>query len=261
MNLESGYHVHTIDKLVNGHSHRQSLARLLIGLAVAVLFTGIAGNLPGALVFPEPPAEARAIVAKNIKQNAVFLRITNVESVTMAYPHKVYSEAAGWLDGVQFAVAVTSSPWTWQYLLVRGTNTFATAKIDPAQEAGGALRFAGLEKSRACGEILQALKSVETLALIKRQDYEVRLLDISEPTEFTAVWLHAKADDLFIPLPSAPGGLKPYQRYPEMQVRGSLKLLLTKEAEQAAQNVAPRRGMPPGRGARGGMANPPGGGF
>jgi hypothetical protein len=235
---------------VNAFSHKAKFKRLLTRLGL--ILTLISGSAQAGLIFPKPPDEARAIVVKNIKDNAPFLGVTNADQVSLSYPHRVYTEMDSWFEGTPFAQAADASAWNWQYLLFKGTNIFGSADISPAPAVGAPMRFGGLQKGRTCAEILQAISAAEKLPQVVRQDYEVRLIEISANIEFNAVWFHAKSDDFFLPLPSAPAGLTPFKKCSEIQIRGQMKLqqapVYTPNMPEATPPRAPARS---GRGATG----------
>jgi hypothetical protein len=94
--------------------------------------------------------------------------------------------------------------------------------FDTDAKTGKALRFGGLFETCFSKETLEALRMAEALPQVKKQDYELRFLDIPV-VYFVAVWLHAESDDILIPLPPAFGRWSAYQPCSESDMIKLLK--------------------------------------
>jgi len=94
--------------------------------------------------------------------------------------------------------------------------------FDADPKTGKALRFGALYETCFAKETLEALRKAEKLPQIKKQDYELRFLDIPS-VYFVAVWLHRESDDILIPLPSTFGRWDAYQPYSESAMIKLLK--------------------------------------
>ena len=114
-----------------------------------------------------------------------------------------------------------------QVLLDKATailNLASAAVSDPAAAGRGvtAARIGSLFETCFSKETLEALRMAEALPQVKKQDYELRFLDIPA-VYFVAVWLHAESDDILIPLPPAFGRWSAYQPCSESDMIKLLK--------------------------------------
>jgi len=98
---------------------------------------------------------------------------------------------------------------------------------------GKALKFNGLNRPFFPDAPLDALRTAEQLPQVKKQDYELRILEASA-VYFRAVWLHGESDDIIIPLPETFRRWNAYQPYSESQ----MIMLLKPEAKKVLK--APR---------------------
>ena len=94
--------------------------------------------------------------------------------------------------------------------------------FDADPKNGKAPQFGALYQTYFANETLQALRIAEQLPQMKTQDYEVLRLDIMS-LPFVAVWLHAKSDDIIIPLVVSFGRWNAFQIYSESQMIKLLK--------------------------------------
>jgi hypothetical protein len=96
-------------------------------------------------------------------------------------------------------LSAAESGGSWMYLFTHGTNAVGAAGLIADEKTGKALRANGLYETDFSNETLEALRTAEQLPQVKKQDYEIRRLEIPS-IHFVAVWLHGKADDIIIPL-------------------------------------------------------------
>lgn len=183
-------------------------------LCLALVLSGglFCHNCDAAIIYPKAPEGGRQVVYKNL--DAKFLGVSQVEDLAIADPHREYfvgatSLASGHLlDAAKFA--------GWRYLLLHETNAVGAAELKKD------LRFNSLQKSGFGCETLEALRIAKELPEIKKQDYELRYLTIPA-VNFVAVWLHAKSNDIIIPLPPTWKRLNAYQPHSEKQIIQALK--------------------------------------
>ena len=195
---------------------------LLLCLA---LILGGGFNCQAAVVSPQAPAGGRQIafecVSQMLKEHPDGPVLAEpglkIADVSVAEPFGLYyvgltNLAAGKL----LSVAESSS---WQYLLLHGTSAVGAVTL---KQTNGKLIFAGLYETDCSSETLEALRIAGQLPQVKKQDYELRRLDVPSIL-FVAVWLHGKSDDIIIPLPNTFGRWNAYQAYSESQMIRRLK--------------------------------------
>ena len=102
------------------------------------------------------------------------------------------------------------------------------------EKTGKALDSNGLWESNFSNETLEALRIAQQLPQAKKQDCELRRLDIM-PILFVAVWLHGKSDDIIIPLGLTFGRWNAYQPYSERQMIKLLKPEAKKKLKAPAE--------------------------
>ncbi len=171
-----------------------------------------------AIVYPKASDGGRQIVYKNL--DLKFLGVSRIEDLAIAAPHRGYLVGLTNLAAGHFLSA--AKPYCWRYPLSQGTNGVGAAVLNADAKSGKARGFNSLEKSGFANETAEALRIAEQLPQIKKQDYELRYLNIPA-VSFVAVWLHAKSDDIIIPLPPTSGGLNANQPYSESQIISLLK--------------------------------------
>ena len=162
-------------------------------------------------------------------ENNLILGGLHIEDLTIGDPYGAYyveptSLAAGrLLSGRDSASGCIFS--------LHGTNAVGAEGLDADKKTGKALGFSGLYKSNFSYETLEALRIVEQLPQIKKQDYELRRLQYRPPS-FVAIWLHRKSDDIILPLPPTFGRWNAYQPYSEKQM---IKLLKPEAKKRLAE--------------------------
>ncbi|MDR3458245.1 MAG: hypothetical protein P4N60_12420 [Verrucomicrobiae bacterium] len=195
---------------------------LLPGLALVLSGVGHA-----AIIYPTGPDGGLLIVSHAIGEvrpdEPVFGELRKAD-VVVASPHRFYS--AGVTDLISGHLLDVRTPETWwEYPIMRGTNLIGTATMmESGAKTGGTLKFGilsvpGNADNRDRGqETLAFLRELKNWLQVKQQDYELRMLNLPG-LSFQAIWLHAKTDDLIIPLPwySNPT-IHPYQPYSEKQL-------------------------------------------
>ncbi len=177
-----------------------------------------------AIVYYKAPEGGRQIVHKEvgeIQREHGTLGNVRMEDLTISEPHRWYSVGLTDLASGHLLSAATSR--SWRYILMHGTNSVGVATVfDADAKTGNAQRFGALYDTGLGKETLKALQAAEKLPQIRKQDYELRFLDVM-PVYFFAVWLHGKSDDIIIPLPPTYGRWNAYQPYSESQMMKLLK--------------------------------------
>lgn len=111
----------------------------------------------------------------------------------------------------------------WQYRLMHGSNTVGLVDVVPDKTDEKILHFAGLYQTDFSSEVLEAARIAGELQQVKKQDYQLRRLDIPA-INFVAVWLRGKSDDILMPLPPTfHRKLNAYQAYSEREIIKVLK--------------------------------------
>jgi hypothetical protein len=194
-------------------------SKLLLGFALA-----LSCNCHAAIVYPKAPEEGRQMVFENasniLRTDPRCLGGFRLEELTIADPYRNYYVGLTDLASGHLLSAARIGGWT--YLFIHGTNAVGAEELIADEKTGKALKFNGLYGSNFSNETLETLRRAEQLPQINKQDYELRRLDIP-PVSFVAVWLHAKSDDIIIPLPPTYGRLNAYQPYSESQIIRILK--------------------------------------
>ena len=187
--------------------------KLLLCLALI-----LGGDCHAAIVYPKAPDGGRQMVSKNLDpdSDAKFLGVSRIEDLTVADPYENYYVELTNLASGKFLSAVKSNGY-WTYPLLHGTNAVGAAGLSADDKTGKALDFDSLEQSPFADETLEALRMAEQLPQIKKQDYEVRRLDMPWIL-FRAVWLHGKSDDIIIPLGTTFGRWNALQPYSESEL-------------------------------------------
>ena len=195
-------------------------AKLLLCLALV-----LSGYCHAAIVYPKAPDGGRQIVYKYagevLKSDPRFLGSFRIEELTIADPYRNYYVGLTNLASGQLLSAAKSGGG-WTYLFMHGTNAVGAGGLIADEKTRKALTANGLYQTDFSEQTLEALRIAEQLPQVKRQDYELRRLDIP-PILFVAVWLHAKTDNIIIPLPPTFGRWSAYQPYSEKQIIKLLK--------------------------------------
>lgn len=154
-----------------------------------------------AIVYPKAPEGGRQVVIENakaiLKSDPKSLGGFRIDELTIADPYRPYYVLPKDLAAGKLLPAAVR--YGWQYPIMHGSNVVAMEELTANEKTGRCPTFNGLYDSNFTQEIITALRMAEQLPQIKKQDYEVRRLDCP-PILFVALWLHAKTDDIIIPL-------------------------------------------------------------
>lgn len=173
------------------------------------------------IIYPNGPAGGKQLVSTNLDLG--FLGVPRNRELQIADPCRIYGVGMTNLAAGKFLSMAISG--TWHYLLMVGSNAVGAADV-VADERTGRLRFDGLYQTDFSKETLEALRIAEKLPAVQKRDYEFRWLDCPG-IAFVAVWLHAKSDDIILPLPTTFGRWLAYEPYTERAM-----LMLLKPAAQ-----------------------------
>lgn len=148
-----------------------------------------------------------------LAHSLVPFRVARVEDLTVTTPSQFYrveltNLAAGKLVS---AAHLNQTSCTWQCLVMRGTQAVGLCFFW-ADDTDGTFTNCLAVRDDSAGKWQQAIKVAEQLPAVKKRDYELRFLDMGLP-EYKAVWLHGRADDIFIPLFDDGSRLKAFQSY------------------------------------------------
>lgn len=185
----------------------------------------LSGHCRAAIVYPKAPDGGRQMVYKlmsgTLQENLHFFGGLRAKDLTIAGPYQSYSVGPSNLAaGKLLSDVELGSGGGWQYFITHGTNCVGLAYVKTDEKSGKALKCTELGHS-GFGR-LEALRVAEQLSRVKKQDYELRSLDMPWFL-FHAFWLHGKSDDIFIPLSDNRGRWKAYQPYSESEMIEILK--------------------------------------
>jgi len=176
------------------------------------------------LVYPPAPEDGPNVVRTNaariLQNDPKFLNGYRLDELTVDAPFRDYGFGPSNLLAGRLLSGASGGGWT--YLLRHGDDVAGAEGlfVDPADQ--NALKFNGLYQSNFSREFAEAMRQAAQWPQVKAHDYEVRRLD-SAPLHFVALWLHAQADDIIVPLPPTFGRLPPYQPCTEADVIRALK--------------------------------------
>ncbi len=200
-------------------------------LCLALVLSGICN---ATIVYPKAPDGGRQIVVTNVapilQHDARFFDGLKMEDLTVAEPYREYyvTNLAMLASGHMLSATASRS---WRYLLMHGTYAVGAATLIYSGTNGSALEYNDVQRSFFPDAPLEALRAAEKLPQTKKQDYEVRALNIA-PLNFMAVWLHGESDDIIIPLPPTFGRFNEDQPYSEAEIIKVLK----KDAEDVIKH-------------------------
>jgi hypothetical protein len=197
-------------------------------LCLALVLSGICH---AAIVYPKAPEGGRKIVfeyAEGVFQIPSLFKGLRLEDLTIAAPCQLYSFNV--TSGERLSAAKPGVGGGWEYPLLHGTNAVGIAYLEADEKTRKALECTELGEDNSWSYKLEALQIAERLPQVKKQDYEVRSLEMPW-IEFCAVWLHGKSDDIIIPLPDAWKRWNGYQPCSEQQI---IKILKPEEERNAA---------------------------
>jgi hypothetical protein len=200
-----------------------------LALTTAFLFFVLSGHCNAAIVYPKAPEGGRRLVIECVgplvqkhPDHTLAVPGLRMEDVTIAEPHRLYSVGAADLAAGHLLSSASSR--SWRYILLHGTNAAGVASVsDPDSKTGKALSFNGLFETCFSNETLEAMRNANQLPKIRKEDYELRFLEVPA-INFCAVWLHAKSDDIIMPLPPTFGRkLNAFQPCSESEIIKVLK--------------------------------------
>ena len=203
-------------------------------LCLALVLSGIC---PAAIIYPKVPDGGRQIImeyaTETLRSDPRFLGGFHIAELIIAAPYENYYVGVTNLASGKFLSAIKSNGY-WTYLFMHGTNAVGDAGLMADEKTGKAMKANGLGSSDFSKETLAAIRIAEQLPQIKKQDYEIRRLDIPSIL-FVAVWLHGKSDDIIIPLPPTFGRWNDYQPYSESEMIKLLKPEAKKKLEEISK--------------------------
>ena len=194
--------------------------KLILGLALV-----LSGYCHAVIIYPKAPDGGREIVVTNVGpvfgRDARLFNGLKMENLTVAEPYREYyvTNLAMLTSGHMLSATTSRS---WRYILMHGTNAVAAATLIYGGTNGSALEYNDVQCPFFPDAPLEALLAAEKLPQTKKQDYEVRTLNIA-PLNFMSVWLHGKSDDIIIPLPPTFGRFNENQPYSEAEIIKVLK--------------------------------------
>jgi len=185
----------------------------------------LSGYCRAAIIYPEAPGGGRNIVVTNVgpilSHDTSFFNGLKIEDLTVAEPYREYYVTNLALLASGHMLSATASR-SWRYVLMHGTNAVGAASLIYGGTNGSALKYNDVQRPFSPDAPLEALRAAEKLPQTKKQDYEVRALNIA-PLNFMAVWLHGESDDIIIPLPPTFGRFNEYETYSEAEIIKVLK--------------------------------------
>ena len=183
------------------------------------------GHCRAAVIYPKAPDGGREIVVTNVGpilgHDTRFFDGLKMEDLTVAEPYREYNVTNLAMLASGHMLSATTSR-SWRYMLLHGTNAVGAATLIYGGTNGDALEYNDVQRPFLPDAALEALRAAGKLQQTKKQDYEVRALNIA-PLNFMAVWLHGKSDDIIIPLPSTFGRFNEYEPYSEAKIVKVLK--------------------------------------
>jgi len=183
------------------------------------------GHCRAAIIYPNAPDGGQEIVVTNVgpilAHDTRFFNGLKLEDLSVAEPYREYyvTNLAMLASGHMLSTTTSRS---WRYILMHGTNAVGAATLIYGGTNGSALKYNDVQRPFSPDAPLEALRAAEKLPQTKKQDYEVRALNIG-PLNFKAVWLHGKSGDIIIPLPPTFGRFNEYQPYSEAEIIKVLK--------------------------------------
>src|ERR1022692_211021 len=151
--------------------------KLLLGLALV-----LNGYCRAAIVFPKAPDGGREIVVTNVSpildHDTRFFNGLKMEDLTVAKPYREYyvTNLAMLASGHMLSATASRS---WRYLLMHGTNAVGAASLVSGGTNGSALTYNDVQQPFFPDAPLDAMRAAEKLPQTKKQDYEVRALNIA----------------------------------------------------------------------------------
>jgi hypothetical protein len=160
------------------------------------------------LHLPDPPAGVPDKVksklhafAEGSKFTTQALRGAHKDRLDLSTPHEVFTMG---LDDVTSGAGLgRAQPVGWRYLVVEGGQLIASAETTLAPD--GTQDVSQFNEGPFVAETDKAVKAIRKLPQLEAAGFELRLLRIPA-LYMMALWLHAPATDLLVPLAPSPIG-------------------------------------------------------
>jgi hypothetical protein len=183
----------------------------------------LSGYCHAAINYPQALTNGRDVVIKFLgadwkpKNFLGFLGVSRVDDVTVCRPYQSYAVGLTNLAAGRLLADAKPSVGYWDYPLLCGSNFVGLASVKVDEETGAALKCVALYQAHYDEGIVTALRIAEQLPQTKKQNYEVRALEMPW-IFFRAVWLHGRSDDIILPLPDHWERWKAYQPCSESEI-------------------------------------------
>jgi hypothetical protein len=160
------------------------------------------------LHLPDPPADVPDKVksklhafADSAKFSTKALRGAHKDRLDLSTPHEVFTMG---LDDITSGAALDrAQPVGWRYLVMDGGQLIASAETTLAPD--GSHEVSQFNEGPFVAETDKAIKAIRKLPQLEAAGFELRLLRIPA-LYMMALWLHAPATDLLVPLAPSPIG-------------------------------------------------------
>lgn len=156
------------------------------------------------LFVPEPPAEGLRIINEALgsllSQPASLLSATtglNLDALSAAAPHRCYFVR---LESVAGGQILSEAELTgWRYIVLSDELPLLAAELNINADED-VPEFSNTNQGPHVEGTVEGVRIAESLDEVRRQDFELRLLEI--PSLYViALWLHGEENNLLIPLP------------------------------------------------------------
>lgn len=168
------------------------------------------------------PALQAALRQQGFGVNRRFAQATS-GNVSLSEPCRGYSLSLEDLARGQGLTQATAGDW--HYLVFGDAGPIADAQL---AEVGGQVEFSALNHGALAAATVNALNLAENTPHLQGRTYELRLLFVSA-LHVAAIWLHARDEDVLIPIEPTPKHLASTRLYSET----ALLALLRAAAQQA----------------------------
>lgn len=206
--------------------------RFLLCLALV-----LSGFCQAAIVYPKAPDNGQQVVIKYLtadqkpKKFLDFLGVSRIDDLTICSPYENYAVGLTNLAAGKLLSDARPSAAYWIYPLLSGSNAVGLAWVKVDEETGRAWKLVELDQAHRAEGIVTALRVAEQLPQTKKENYEVRALEMPW-LFFRAVWLHGRSDDIIIPLPDNWGRWKAYQPCSESEIMKILQPIAEQKLKQ-----------------------------
>jgi hypothetical protein len=196
---------------------------LRLTLVLAAVFS--VTTLHAAILYPQPPFGAQA-AASNALDSKFLKPITHlppVKDLTISRPFGVYWYRINFTNPFSGPFLSATTLVGWRFLLSDVTNSAAVQlRYDDNKREWPFLGWAFYcACPTASDAVRQTLQAVEQLPQVQKKDYKLRYLDFMG-LNFSAFWLHAKSDDIIMPVPEY-GKWQDYRPYSEQEITQILR--------------------------------------